>query len=328
MEILLPYDLMYTNTLAFCSYLDNLSIDEEFTLRMDLNTVEPFGMLLMSSKLRRFIDDNKRKDVKFSRAYGVLNTYAAHMGFYQAANLKIGNEPGEASGSSTYLPITDILVSDIRNEAATKKEHHGQIVTQKSIEIANIISRGNSNVREKLAFAIREIIRNVVEHSRSEKVWIAAQYWPNRGNLVEVAILDEGVGLRTTLDEHPQITVKSDRDALLLAIEPGVTGNHFAYGEDNVWANSGYGLYMTSSICEKVGDFIICSGNQAVKIDSAGPTFFETSFSGTAIRMRFRVQDLQRIDIDSIVNEGQERAARNGGLTRKSASLVSRVLNP
>ena len=88
-----------------------------------------------------------------------------------------------------------------------------------------------------------------------ETIWLAGKYWPHKGNIVEIAILDEGVGIMQTLSEHPGIRVNNDADALLLSLEPGLTGNQFAYGSDDPWRNTGYGLFMTSSICQKGGDF-------------------------------------------------------------------------
>lgn len=330
MDINIPYDLTDGMALDFCKHLDSVDEDNNYNFQLHLGTVEPFGMLLTAAKLRQFIKKRGGEGITFKGELFSASDYAAHMGFYQSFGLDFGNQPGRVNGNSSYIPITSIDVPNIRQEAEKNREHPGKTVTDKSAQLARVLSRGDDEIIECLTFSMRELMRNVVEHSRSDKLWIAAQYWPShhRGNIVEVAILDEGVGLRKTLSENPGISVSNDMDALLLAIEPGITGNHFAYGDECDWANSGYGLFMTSSICKLAGDFIICSGNNAIKIDSKGFANFNTSFVGTAIRMRIKVPRIAKISRDEIVNEGQRRAAMNGVLPRKSASLVSRVLNP
>lgn len=47
-------------------------------------------------------------------------------------------------------------------------------------------------------------MRNVAEHSRSEYIWLAAQFWPDKGKCIEVSIMDECVGIYKTLSENPK----------------------------------------------------------------------------------------------------------------------------
>lgn len=332
-EIDIPVDLMGKNTINFCKSLDNIPFDSEykftFSLGASRGTYEPFGMLLTGAKIRQFMKDAKEKGAKFKYKYYDLNDYVGHMGFYRSIGLPAGKAPGEALGSSTYIPITSINTAEVREESKTKSKEVGEIIEKRSRKLAKILSRENENLEEYLTYSIRELIRNVVEHSRSEKIWIAGQYWPYKGNVVEIAILDEGVGVKQTLSEHPGIRVKGDEDALLLSLEPGITGNQFAWAmEEDIWRNSGYGLYMTSSICQKGGNFIICSGSKGLIIDEDGCKTVDTSYKGTAIRMRIEVSkigELQEV-LSELADEGMKRAEKNSGHSIKSASLVSRML--
>jgi hypothetical protein len=224
--------------------------------------------------------------------------------------------------------LTSLSVEDLRNESKHRSTAVGSIIEKKSMQLATVLSRQNDNLKSYLTYSFRELMRNVVEHSRSMDIWIAGQYWPQKGNVVEIAILDEGVGVKQTLAEHPMIRVKNDTDALMLALEPGVTGNQFAYGDDDPWSNSGYGLYMTSSICHKGGDFIICSGESSLVINESGYEIIPTSFRGTAIRMRIHVSKIGVLQdlLNELADQGGRRAEQNASIPVKSASLVSRML--
>lgn len=105
--------------------------------------------------------------------------------------------------------------------------------------------------------------------------------------------MDEGVGIKQALSFNPNLKIKNDKDALLLSIEPGIAGKAFKYkGKmrkqvDIIWQNSGYGLFVTSEICQHGGDFLIYSGNNAVLIRN---------------RMRLRVSRINSLNGDLIDN--------------------------
>lgn len=103
--------------------------------------------------------------------------------------------------------------------------------------------------------------------------WKSAQYWKTR-DLVEVAIIDEGCGIRNSLSEDDFYVneIDSDLDALYLSVKRGVSctfdGNEdeeIFKGQENYWKNSGNGLYEVSDLCIKSGgNFAIASGNSAI----------------------------------------------------------------
>jgi hypothetical protein len=64
--------------------------------------------------------------------------------------------------------------------------------------------------------------------------------------------------------------------------------------EDTIWANSGYGLYVTSTICQMGGDFLICSGKEALIVRKNKHLTRETNLNGTAIRMRLKVFSINK----------------------------------
>lgn len=66
-------------------------------------------------------------------------------------------------------------------------------------------------VFDTLTYSVRELMRNVVEHSEAKQFGICAQYWPTKGR-VEVAILDRGIGLRESLKNNPHLDVTDDKE--------------------------------------------------------------------------------------------------------------------
>ncbi|MCY8045782.1 hypothetical protein MOC94_20015 [Bacillus haynesii] len=327
-------DLTAKNAIDFCyndyhvEDYDEVVFDHQY-----LGTVEPFGMLLVGSKIRNLV--KKNKNIEFSDINFKEKEYAAHMGFFQSVYQDYGKKPGEAAGSSKYVPITLLKVKELKLESYERKEEVQETIERKSTQLAKVLSQGKKNLQEILAYSIRELIRNIVEHSTSETCWFAGQYWPTK-NKVEIALLDEGVGITQALGFNPNLTINDDRDALLLSIEPGISGRVFKHkgkmrGQTNsIWDNSGYGLYVTSKICQEGGNFLICSGCYALAINDKYHRFFETNFKGTAIRMTLNTSRLNKFSthlINDIVSEGERSARTNADKSVITASKVSRILN-
>lgn len=122
-----------------------------------------------------------------------------------------------------------------------------------------------SQVYKTFSYSIREIIRNVFEHSLSESAWICGEYWPSRNN-AQIAIMDEGIGILRSLKNNSNYSIlKNDKEANNLALEAGVscTLGQKQYASQ-IWQNSGYGLYMAKSLCLKGGFFILSSGEHTI----------------------------------------------------------------
>lgn len=326
-------DLTSLNAIDFCNNEYNFeNIETVIYDHQNLGTVEPFGMLLAGSKIRELF--KKYPDVRFVDSNYKHNNYAAHMGFFHSVYQKFGNRPGEATGSSTYVPITNLNVKELRLESYEKSEVVQETIERKSIELSEVLSRGNKKLHKILSYSIRELMRNIVEHSDSETIWFAGQYWPSKDK-VEISLLDEGVGIKQALSFNPNLRIDTDEEAILLSIEPGISGKAFRYKgkmrkqEDTIWKNSGYGLYVTSEICRIGGDFLICSGNNAVLIKNNSHKVKVTNFKGTAIRMRLNVSKINDINeniITQIVNKGEKRAKENSEKSIITASKVSRMI--
>lgn len=173
-----------------------------------------------------------------------------------------------------------------------------------------------------MAFVIRELMRNIPKHSKSDTIWYCAQYWPSY-DLVELAILDEGVGIKKSLSENINHVhmIKTDEDAIRLSLEPGISGimiENKSYLSQGEWDNSGYGLYMLSEMCAELNaSFILASGKYAVKVCKENGNIAcrsrETNVYGTAIQIR--IKPSATVDYNEIrrkiVLRGEAKARKN-----------------
>lgn len=336
LTITIPSRLTPDELLPFSTSLSATAVADSYLLDFrGVGHIEPFGMLLLAALIRQFVRSRRQlqgKDCKIRVANYANKSYASWMGLFKSFGLDHGNELGAASGSGTYIPLTRLTVSRIVGEARSDYVHHGEIIEGEARRIAQILTRDDDGaITETLTYAVREIMRNVVEHGKTSHIWYAAQYWPTK-HRVEVSILDEGVGLLPSLSRNPRLNVDSNQKAIFLALQPGISGvaKEARRRSDGDWVNSGYGLFMTSSLCQAGGDFTICSNSDALRLDANGSEFISCALQGVAIRM---VLDTSKIrDLDSTLSELRnkgEAIAREFGNTDSelTASKMSRMLS-
>lgn len=308
------------------------ALPEVGRIRLDfskLQFVEPFGMLFFASVLRQF--RRSHAQVRFFADDYKSHPYAAHMGFFQAFGLDFGKSPGEALGSTQYVPITHLTLDELKREAITHNEDERETIERRCMALSSVLIRQESgSFHETLSYSLREIFRNVFEHSGADSIWYAAQYWPEK-SLVELCVLDEGIGIGNSLRRNPHLKISSDHDAIELALLPGISGVAFRGGprqRNDPWANSGYGLFMTSQLCQRGGTFVSISGQGAVKIDEYGEQRFECGFNGTAIRLQFQTDRIRALgaSLDELRNLGARIAGTLKQEANITASMSSRML--
>lgn len=326
-----PTSLDLPSALKLSIDLARLDKADEFVFDFaKTRTVEPFPMLMVSSEIRRLM-------VRFPESKTICTnfkhmTYAGHMGFFRAFGLDFGKAPGEANGSARYLPMKLFSCEALIQEAAKKGIEVGDEVEGESRHMAAMLCGSDSGpVFETLAYSVREMMRNVVEHSNSKNFGVCAQYWPSR-NRVEVAILDRGIGLRESLRNNPHLDVSDDKAAINYALMPAVSGKAFKGArtkQKGPWANSGFGLYMTSRICRNGGTFFVVSGETGMLLTtkSEAKRYFESHFAGTAIRMVVRTDQIAdlRDSLETYRNDGyliQRRYKEIVNIDPSSASLM------
>src|SRR6185369_192527 len=227
----LPAQFNFSNALNTARELSSLKPSKKFIFDFSkVKFYEPFAMLYFSSQVRSFRDRHKAEYSSAFNAVGYYNNsdaniYASKMGFFSSFDLDYSL--GDLPGNSQYRPITKIHIADLREKAERLREDIRDTLERECFEIAAILLRTSSgNLQSTLAYSLREIFRNVIEHSKSDEMWYTAQYWPDNG-LVELSILDEGIGIRQALQKNPHLKITCGLDALKLALLPGVSGKAY-----------------------------------------------------------------------------------------------------
>jgi len=115
---------------------------------------------------------------------------------------------------------------------------------------------------EPIRYIIGELVRNVIEHSRSEGAFVCCQYY-KKTNRIALGVVDSGVGIRRTIGVSHK--VENDLEAIKLALTPGITGMTNRIGGTDF--NAGAGLFFIKSIATVNRDFfIIYSGTGMYKL--------------------------------------------------------------
>jgi hypothetical protein len=331
-NIAVPAHLDLHSALSFSIVLSGLDHADEFQFDFrHTSRVEPFPMLLVASEivsLRRRFPDSTFECINHERMQ-----YAGHMGFFRAFQMDFGKAPGEAKGSASYIPLTLFSCEDLIREAAKKGVEVGDEVEEESRKMAAMLC-GTTNiaVQDTLAYSVRELMRNVVEHSKAKQFGICAQHWPSLDR-VEVAILDRGIGLKQSLAPNPHLDATDDKKAINYALMPAVSGKAFKgtrVKQRGPWANSGFGLYMTNRICRNGGTFFIATGNTGMLLmKGEGKRYFPCNLQGTAIRMVMRTSQIEglRESLEKYRKEGFEIQKRYKEIVKIDPSSASLMLS-
>jgi hypothetical protein len=130
------------------------------------------------------------------------------------------------------------------------------------------------------------------------------------------------VGIYSSLKRSFEI--ESEIAALRMAIKPGVSSTTKIAEHDNVYGNSGFGLYVLEQIVSSFGWFMLGSGT--AKIVSQGKVVNEQqlNFDGTYIGLRLNRAPSQFSGIlDDIITAGEHEAEVSG--IKATASGMSKL---
>ncbi len=336
MRIHVP-NMSTNNALSFGQELKNYDYDDVYIFDVSkIGNYEPLPMLLTASAIRDFCRERMLKQDQIKLLFNEDDDYryACHMGFFQAAGFPQGKAPGEAPGSSSYIPLTKLDISELTRIAIDEGStfEQGDIIEAEAKRLSRILAQRNHEFRKLLQYLLREAIRNTPEHAETNEVWICGQYWHNRDK-AEIAILDEGIGVFNSLNQNHihRHYITTNEDALRWALKPGVSVSfNPARGQksSDTWANSGYGLFMISEICKATGGwFTFVSGNNCLRVYPNNNRMCTTHFNGTALGIRVKPSNI--IDFQSIIDvtrkQGEETAKKIKNAF-KTASVPSKGL--
>jgi hypothetical protein len=330
MLITLPSHLNFNTVLPIITQLNTYDfIFGDQKLEIDFGPLaysKPSGALLLGIKLKEVIAEC---DFLSMKVFGLnidnsknAHSYLSHTGFFKFVGFEIGNAPGEARGSNTYVPIKNLVFDDIRNQVALPYWTYLDIIQGEALRLAQIFTFGASHYQRFLTYIFREIIRNSFEHSLSQNATFYGQYWP--AGDVELVLFDPGVGIAKNIQKKFGAHLTTP-EAIKMATKPGISGQDLT--PDSV--NSGFGLYILKELAFKYGKMTIISNKHGVTYESASPQqpiFFETDLPGTTILIHMKAEN-KSLDYEQIIKEiarkGEAEALAEGRLVKASISSSS-----
>ncbi|MBR3318544.1 MAG: ATP-binding protein [Atopobiaceae bacterium] len=310
----------HTQALTICKELAELTPPKDDLLRFDFYPYaenSPFSNLVLINALRQF--KLRHPEAQLMVRPKKNNTYLTHIGFYKGIGIDHGNATGEAHGSDTYVPVTEIktgsplFYNDLSNVV---------------VKLARTLHYDPA-LEYMLKYVFQESIRNVHEHADTDAVLVAAQKWPTK-SLLEIAIADAGCGVAQSLGKRFH---REPLDLLRLACQPGISAlsNASRTAAEDAWRNSGYGLYVMKELALRCnGRFMICSDEHAIAYrrvnGSVKEDIYPTNYKGLALCLQFRTDETINFysEIPDIARHGEELAVESeGAITKASGSSGS-----
>lgn len=312
---------------GFFEELDSNLNTEEVTLDCSsLRYSFPTAMLVAGSKIRTWVR-HRHENKLITKKAGVnssqsVHSYLSHLGFFDYILMGEGNAVGAASGSGTYLPITRISKPDFNSDVEDVNEWYEKIMSA-ARRLARVVSGTVEDTQENRLYnyALREIIRNVFEHSGATECYVCGQRWYN--GKVEIAVVDEGIGIAESL--RKSFELENDMEALNMAIKPGVSRTSNLSESENVYENSGFGLYVLSQLSTNFGWYVLGSGTSRLVGHNREIAEEKLNFSGTYFGMQLYNPPKQfGGTLSDIISVGEQEAKESG--IKKKASGMSRLL--
>ncbi len=246
MKIHLPNSAYLGNIDPFLKGFDPSSPDIlEITANHKWISVHPL-VLAMIAALGLTIKNTK--NIHCEKFEARSKHYLVRMGLFKILNIASDINVMEHEAAGRFIPITQIRTSDELTRFITEMIPLLHLEPEQAKTIGYIVS---------------ELVRNVIEHARSENgALLCAQYY-KKSNSIRIGIADTGVGIKTTINQS--YSAETDLKAIQLALWPGITGT--TRREGGTAQNAGAGLFFIKSIASVNRDFfVIYSGNGFYKL--------------------------------------------------------------
>ncbi len=180
--------------------------------------------------------------------------YLLRMGLFKILNIKSDISIVEHEPAGRFIPLTQIRTStELTN------------FIREMVPLLHL----QPDPSQTIGYVVSELVRNVIEHANSEDgAFLCAQYY-KKSNTIRIGIADTGVGIKKAISQS--YSVKTDLEAIKLALWPGITGTTRREGGNE--QNAGAGLFFTKSIAWVNRDFfILYSGHALYKLLRRSPT--------------------------------------------------------
>ncbi len=202
-------------------------------------------VLCMTASLALTVD---RKNINCQKVKAKSGHYLERMGLFNFLGVKSGMNISEHDPSGRFIPITQIKDS--------------KQLTTFITEMVPMLHLKPGQA-EPIRYIVSELVRNVLEHAEAKNgAFLCAQYFKT-SNIIRLGIADTGIGIRKSLSQSH--TTSDDKEAIKLALMPGVTGT--TSREGGTEQNAGAGLFFIKSIAYTSRNFLVMySGSGMYKL--------------------------------------------------------------
>lgn len=192
-------------------------------------------------------------NIKCERLEAKSKHYLERMGLFKFLGIKSEIVIEEHEPAGRFIPLTEINDS-------------GEL-TKFITDMIPLLHVGPKHA-EPIKYIISELVRNVLEHSRSDHGAVVSAQFYKKSNTIRIGIADTGVGIKNTINiSHGAPT---HMEAIRLALIPGITGT--TRKEGGTEFNAGAGLFFIKSIAKVNRDFfMIYSGDSMYKLLKGKP---------------------------------------------------------
>ena len=303
------------DVMKICQDINDSIYDDKITVDIsNLTFAKPFATAFFARELKYIASVRKEHDlatfIQGHSAESMAISYLKFIGFFDLIGLHGIGEPmrTKITPHCSYIPITRYLYK--RFEPDINIDPMGQpvdLIDPEAKEISRLFTI-DSQPHKIIQYIVCEIMRNAYEHSKTDYIYVWGQYW--RTGTIELAILDNGIGILSTLKrKYPNLS--NEEDAIKKSLVAGVSCADFDIAK-NKYGNSGFGLYVISELAKKYGSFFIASKNCAIQFLHGQRFIYNTSPAGTLICIRIdniSSRDYER-EIDGIISTGRVTAAQ------------------
>lgn len=300
-------------------------------LNLDFQAVRfipPQAILYIAHQLKHFHREFPATRVKVTNADH--QPYLTEMGFFECLQ-SVTVENSVLAPGQNRIPIRTIDTRAFHRQSGVTNVRDS--IDSETARLSKVLTRLDSGFAfDTVQYSLREIIRNIFEHSGSSICAYCAQYWPTR-NRVQLAIVDEGMGIFPSLTQNPKFKHLTPRQAVQYSLLPGVSGNYVdlqGQTTNSVWRNTGYGLYMTSRLARRRGWFTVISSGHMILLRGKDKQVLSTkNFKGTMISLDFFVDQDASLSsyLRELAEEGKNIAQNIQGAKVIDASAASQMLS-
>ena len=122
----------------------------------------PFGLSVVASEVKRFVGKRPPKSVVavgINSSRNTAHSYVSHIGFFEHIGIHVGNQPGQALGSQSYMPITVLTRDNLMKRLVNGGEPIAKAVNIEAHRLAALITQQNDLTKNRpIAYCLRETI--------------------------------------------------------------------------------------------------------------------------------------------------------------------------